>query len=490
MCVLNLPCESRYKQENVILVGLIPGPHEPKHDINTFLRPLVEDLLELWKGVSFNICSLRSSKVTRCALIRIACDIPAGRKICGFLGHGARLGCHKCYKEFPGTVSSMDYSGFDRNSWRVRTGEEHTIAGLEVNKLSTISAIQKGEIECGSRYSELMRLPYFDGPKMLVLDPMHNLFLGSAKHFLKDILIGGDHISSTDMDLMQSRVNSIVVPAGIGRIPLKIESGLSKLTADQWKNFVLYYSIIALRGIITGANLERWRHFVLACRVLCSKEISLENAKLGDALLMQFCRRTERLFGKHEITPNMHLHSHLLECIIDYGPLHSFWCFAFERFNGILGSMPNNNRSIEAQLMRRFLQRSQLTTPLNNSEGDEFATSLLPLFPKEIHSGSVADTVCAHQAATSSSTSVGFSSIAKDCELPRFYHRHKISLFHQALIMEMYLALYSVNSSDVDITETCVSYSSIKLRGKIFGCAKTRSAASSIVIARTLSSGD
>ena len=41
MCVLNLPRESRYK---VILVGLIPGPHEPKR---TFLRPLVNDLCKL-----------------------------------------------------------------------------------------------------------------------------------------------------------------------------------------------------------------------------------------------------------------------------------------------------------------------------------------------------------------------------------------------------------------------------------------------------------
>ena len=125
-----------------------------------------------------------------------------------------------------------------------------------------------------------MLLPYFDGPKMLVLDPMHNLFLGTAKHFLKNLLIAGDHISSTDMEIVQKRVNASVVPSGIGRIPLKIESGF---TADQWKNWVLYYSIVALRGVVTGEYLECWQHFVLACRVLCVNEITLERAKLGDA---------------------------------------------------------------------------------------------------------------------------------------------------------------------------------------------------------------
>ena len=43
--------EQRFLQENVILVGVIPGPREPQFDINSFLKPLVDDLLLLWNGV-------------------------------------------------------------------------------------------------------------------------------------------------------------------------------------------------------------------------------------------------------------------------------------------------------------------------------------------------------------------------------------------------------------------------------------------------------
>lgn len=50
LTVMNLPHKIRYKQENVILVGLIPGPKEPSLNI---LRLLVDDeLLEFWEGVS------------------------------------------------------------------------------------------------------------------------------------------------------------------------------------------------------------------------------------------------------------------------------------------------------------------------------------------------------------------------------------------------------------------------------------------------------
>ena len=46
LAVMNLPRHLRYKRKNMLLLGIIPGPSEPK-EINTFLLPLVEELKEL-----------------------------------------------------------------------------------------------------------------------------------------------------------------------------------------------------------------------------------------------------------------------------------------------------------------------------------------------------------------------------------------------------------------------------------------------------------
>ena len=70
---------------------------------------------------------------------------------------------------------------------------------------------------------------------------------------------------------------------------------------------------------------------------------------------MKFGESFERLKGKKYVTPNMHLHCHLTECVIDCGPVHAFWCFSFELFNGILRAMQVNGRSVEVQLMRKLL---------------------------------------------------------------------------------------------------------------------------------------
>ena len=50
----------------------------------------------------------------------------------------------------------------------------------------------------------------------------------------------------------------------------------------------------------------------------------------------------------------MQMHCHLAACLQEFGPIHSFWLFPFEHFNGILEGQPSNNRSVEMQLMCQF----------------------------------------------------------------------------------------------------------------------------------------
>ena len=47
----NLPPWSCMEESNFMMVLLIPGPSSPGKDFDVFLKHLVDDLLELWKGV-------------------------------------------------------------------------------------------------------------------------------------------------------------------------------------------------------------------------------------------------------------------------------------------------------------------------------------------------------------------------------------------------------------------------------------------------------
>lgn len=79
----------------------------------------------------------------------------------------------------------------------------------------------------------------------------------------------------------------------------------------------------------------------------------------------------------------MHLHLHLRECFYDYGPPHAFWCYAFERYNGMLGNFPNNQKNIEPQLMKKCLILQELHSKGFPSEGKCFLTGGLMMSMKE-----------------------------------------------------------------------------------------------------------
>ena len=469
--ILNLPRSVRYRSENIILAGLIPGPDEPELDLNSFLKPLVEELQALWGGIDMPCASGMTRKV-RCALLCVACDLPAGRKVCGFLSYTAKYGCSFCKKAFAGGVGSTDYSGFNRDSWPKRTGDMHRRDAFSLKSHKTKADKTKSESKLGCRYSVLLELQYFNAPRFLIVDPMHNLYLGTAKHFLKRVWIEGNIIGDHMLDQIQDCVNAITVPAGMGRIPYKIRSGFSSFTANQWQNWVNHFSLIALCDILSTSDLECWRHLVLASRLLCQKQITANDIKLADALL-QFCRRTERLYGKEVITPNMHMHTHLASCVEDYGPLHSFWLYAFERYNGILGGFPNSNRSIEIQLMQRFLYDQEVKTlSLPEEFQDKFDSHFCRATAELV--GSVAETVNPYEPST-----------AEDSDIILSKSRKRFILNSEVLqdLTTLYCKLYSCLPGDMEIPSYCLKYMSIQIKGKRLGSCHSNSKASSLVLA-------
>ncbi|GET49776.1 hypothetical protein GLOIN_2v1775288 [Rhizophagus irregularis DAOM 181602=DAOM 197198] len=82
--------------------------------------------------------------------------------------------------------------------------------------------------------------------------------------------------------------------------------------------------------------------------------------------LINLVKLIEENYGRDKITPNLHLSLHLCECSLDYGPLYTFWCFSFERMNGMLGSFPNSRRKIEPEIMRRLMFDNQISNIINS----------------------------------------------------------------------------------------------------------------------------
>lgn len=204
---------------------------------------------------------------------------------------------------------------------------------------------------------------------------------------------------------------------------------------------------------------------MLACRYLCKCSLSLADITIIDGLLMQFCRKVEQLYGRNVITPNMHMHGHLRENLLDYGPVYAFWLFSFERYNGVLGKQATNNRNIESQLLEHFIEDTYVMS-------FELPTFFSSEFSHHFHAIRGRMNV---QTPSSSST---FSNEllpnlwslegCQNLNLPKCSKYSLLTDSHKTQIVKLYQIFYPSDVWESNIVSTCFEYASITMNNKTY----------------------
>ena len=162
-------------------------------------------------------------------------------------------------------------------------------------------------------------------------------------------------MTPTLLEKVDSRMKMIKLPSGYGTLPSAISTAFHSMKSDEYKTWVLFISLFALRGILPKPQFNMWQMFVRACKILLKGYISPDELTTAHNLLKLFNTTFQSILGSQHCTPNMHMALHIKGCISDFGPVYGFWCYSFERYNGILGNYQTNNKSITVQLMKKFL---------------------------------------------------------------------------------------------------------------------------------------
>lgn len=243
-----------------------------------------------------------------------------------------------------------------------RTHIEVAQQAEEFRNASTKTAARAIARRNGVRYSELIRLPYFDIVSMSVTDPMHTFLLGMVR---RETNYNLQLLDSDQRKEFVRRVKSVKVPYDVGRLPSNIfDDGEEPtgVTAAQWKLYIIIYARPCLFRLLPQRAYK--------CLVLLSEIVSLvvspvftsDKIEQLKKLLLQHHLLFSQVYGKWAVTVNYHMSLHLPEMILDLGPPQSYWCFAYERLNGILAGTPNSNRNVETEVANRFAQEMSFST--------------------------------------------------------------------------------------------------------------------------------
>lgn len=152
---------------------------------------------------------------------------------------------------------------------------------------------------------------------------------------------------------------------------------------DERRNWTVALSPVLLKTRLTGQHITNWMaSFVNAARILSKPVLTTDEAKGAHFLLMKFCQGCVRLYSKSSITLNMHLHGHLLERVLDFGPCYGYWLFSFEQFNSVIKNIETNqNDCFELTFMKHFMDDMfgsdyAIDTIRDQHPGNEFAPSI------------------------------------------------------------------------------------------------------------------
>ena len=96
---------------------MIPSSNKPKlHKINNYLYPIVNQLVNLWNGYNIITHESNNGHFVRGAIIGCSSDVPATRKLCGFIS--ARIACYRCHKSANFINNQPNFRGFlDFEDW-------------------------------------------------------------------------------------------------------------------------------------------------------------------------------------------------------------------------------------------------------------------------------------------------------------------------------------------------------------------------------------
>ena len=229
----------------------------------------------------------------------------------------ALVSYHLCEKSTNYINKHFNFSGMQNmDEWFIQKDlAVHQEKALEWRHCSSDAERKRFVKDNKVRWSELLRLNYFNPIRHVIVDPMHCLFLGIAKWIVKRIWIDEGILTQNMLTQIQSKVNRIQVPSDIGRIPGNVISrdGFLNFIADQWRNFFTIYATVVLWEHLSNDDRQILTQFVKICQILVSRIMERDLMNEAHERLINLIKLIERKYGPEKITPNLHLLLHLCE---------------------------------------------------------------------------------------------------------------------------------------------------------------------------------
>ena len=335
---LNLPPHERFKVKNILPLGFVPGPTQPKN-LQSYCVPIIN---EVRKTLSSDGVKLRfydgAMRMVRIHIVAFSGDQPATCKLSGLVGHNGKTPCRACkiqglrvgHYYFPSKVKSESLPDTFIHMFDIRNLPPR----LESESLSTITELQYlrgGQLrtvrrETGIREGSLfLSLPNFNAYASFPQDTMHTF--NNVQVELLRILLDEDYedsftISKSALAVLDQELLDwgMGLPAEMGRKP-RFLSKYGDWKASKLKVFSISYALVLFDGYLPQTYMDGLAMFAEIVDICCKPEVAPRDISRLRSLAIRFVEHYERDYVRYEMDrahmckSTIHALLHLADCM-------------------------------------------------------------------------------------------------------------------------------------------------------------------------------
>ncbi|XP_062599958.1 uncharacterized protein LOC134261548 [Saccostrea cucullata] len=343
-------CSPSERKKNVILAALWFGHGKPRMD--SFLTPFVDMCNNLSKeGVTWidTIGQKHCTKIHTLICTSDAVARPALRNAKQFNG---QFGCDWCLH--PGEVV-----GKGDGHVRAYPSDAHP-------ERTHASVLEDGLLACTSSravngikgLSPLCLLSVFNMVAGFVPDYLHNVCQGVTRQFTSLWLDthnkGKPFYIGRQWEELDRKLLKLKPPFEITRRPRSL-STRRFWKASEWRAFLIFYSLIILRGTLPQQYVNHFFLLVFAIYTLLQSSVTLNEVDCAERALRKFVHQVGELYGTEHMSFNVHQLLHVAQSVRNWGPIWGTSTFPFEGNGGHLLTMFKGTQHVSTQICKSLI---------------------------------------------------------------------------------------------------------------------------------------
>lgn len=346
--------KNRYVPRTILIIGAHFATKKP--NMSDFFEPFLKELRAIIENGGIRIEHNGKMHQFMPLIVSACCDLPAKSDVQGLTGHAGQYACGYCLH--PGVPiksgKTTTYRYVD-GSYEPRTHKKF-IETYQNQKQMVFGKSIKGirKVSC------FVAVKHFDMVDGFSIDHMH-LELNMMRKLFSLWLDSVNHkqpyyIKPKNQILLSKRLVEIKPVCEITRKPRSIFSR-ADFKANEYRSLLLFYLPFALNGLLSARYVQHFRLFSSAMYLLLKEKILNDDIHEAEKKLNQFVAEFEILYGKENVTINLHLLKHLAPMVRKLGPCWTQSAYGFEAVNGTVTKANTATWGILHQLAWKYTMR-------------------------------------------------------------------------------------------------------------------------------------